>query len=250
VSGDAVASAADRRRQRQLSVDPSVILSSRPSVQPLRHRTQAAETASRGCFVRYWDSLTNLVQFDGQTYMAPEFGKWGSYLYDQQYLEQQGFESPPDTWDEVLEQGEQLASDDKAGFAFTWSDKSVFTFKQFLYQAGGQLFNDSNEPTFVEEGVEVLEFFDQLRERNIIPDGMSSLGEGGSVTTSSPVSTRRSNRGRRSAPARSANGKTVDSGAHDRRKGPSRAPRSKTRTGSASRRSPSERTLPRSSRGS
>jgi len=51
--GDVVASAADRRRQRQLSVDPSVILSSRPSVQPLRHRTQAAETASRGCFVRY-----------------------------------------------------------------------------------------------------------------------------------------------------------------------------------------------------
>jgi len=43
VSGDAVASAADRRRQRQLSVDPSVILSSRPSVQPLRHRTQAAK---------------------------------------------------------------------------------------------------------------------------------------------------------------------------------------------------------------
>jgi putative transposase len=33
--------------------EPSVILSSRPSVQPLRHRTQAAETASRGCFVRY-----------------------------------------------------------------------------------------------------------------------------------------------------------------------------------------------------
>jgi multiple sugar transport system substrate-binding protein len=128
---------------------------------------------------KFPDSLTNLVQFDGQTYMAPEFGKWGSYLYDQQYLEQQGFESPPDTWDEVLEQGEQLAGDGKAGFAFTWSDKSVFTFKQFLYQAGGQLFNDSNEPTFVEEGVEVLEFFDQLRERNIIPDGMSSLGEGG-----------------------------------------------------------------------
>jgi len=39
---------------------------------------------------KFPDSLTNLVQFDGQTYMAPEFGKWGSYLYDQQYLEQQG----------------------------------------------------------------------------------------------------------------------------------------------------------------
>jgi len=61
VSGDAVASAADRRRQRQLSVDPSVILSSRPSVQPLRHRTQAAETASRGCFVRYLSLGNTLV---------------------------------------------------------------------------------------------------------------------------------------------------------------------------------------------
>jgi len=45
---------------------------------------------------KFPDSLTNLVQFDGQTYMAPEFGKWGSYLYDQRYLEQQDFESPPD----------------------------------------------------------------------------------------------------------------------------------------------------------
>jgi len=62
-------------------------------------------------------------------------------------------ESPPDTWDEVLEQGETLASDDKAGFAFTWSDKSCSRDSQFRYQAGGQLFNDSNEPTFVEEGV-------------------------------------------------------------------------------------------------
>jgi len=171
---------------------------------------------------KFPDSLTNLVQFDGQTYMAPEFGKWGSYLYDQQYHEQQfscqtkttvvprdpvlrqmgqlpsrpavsrttGI--PDRTWDEVLEQGEQLASDDKAGFAFTWSDKSVFTFKQFLYQAGGQLFNDSNEPTFVEEGVEVLEFFDQLRERNIIiPDGMSSSSSNSQrniITTASRTS--------------------------------------------------------------
>ncbi|KOX94672.1 sugar ABC transporter substrate-binding protein [Haloarcula rubripromontorii] len=128
---------------------------------------------------KFPSSLTDLVQFDGQTYMAPEFGKWGSYLYDQQYLNEQGFDAPPDTWDEVLSQGEQLSQGDKSGFAFTWSGKSVFSFKQFLYQAGGQLFNDSYEPVFVEEGTEVLEFFNGLRERGIIPDGMSSLGEGG-----------------------------------------------------------------------
>ena len=128
---------------------------------------------------KFPDSLTELVQFDGQTYMAPEFGKWGSYLYDQQYLNDQGFDAPPDTWDEVLSQGEQLSQGDKSGFAFTWAGKSVFSFKQFLYQAGGQLFNDSYEPVFVEEGMDVLEFFNGLRERGITPDGMSSLGEGG-----------------------------------------------------------------------
>ncbi|WP_336337617.1 sugar ABC transporter substrate-binding protein [Haloarcula brevis] len=128
---------------------------------------------------KFPSSLTDLVQFDDQTYMAPEFGKWGSYLYDQQYLSEQGFDAPPDTWDEVLSQGEQLSQGDKSGFAFTWAGKSVFSFKQFLYQAGGQLFNDSYEPVFVEEGTEVLEFFNGLRERGIIPDGMSSLGEGG-----------------------------------------------------------------------
>ncbi|WP_310921540.1 sugar ABC transporter substrate-binding protein [Haloarcula saliterrae] len=128
---------------------------------------------------KFPDPLVDLVQFDDQTYMAPEFGKWGTYLYDQQYLEQQGFDSPPGTWDEVLSQGEQLSQGEKSGFAFTWADKSVFSFKQFLYQAGGQLFNDNNEPVFREEGVQALEFFSDLRERGIIPDGISSLGEGG-----------------------------------------------------------------------
>ena len=128
---------------------------------------------------KFPDNLSNLVTFDGKTYMAPEFGKWGTYLYDKQYLSEQGFDSPPDTWDEVLSMGEQLSGGDKSGFAFTWANKDVFSFKQFLYQAGGQLFNDSYEPTFVESGKKVLDFYTQLREGGIVPDGMSSLGEGG-----------------------------------------------------------------------
>jgi len=46
----------------------------------------------------------------------------------------------------------------------------VFTFKQ--RRAGAV--QRQQRTNVVEEGVEVL-FFDQLRERNIIPDGMSSL---------------------------------------------------------------------------
>jgi len=105
--------------------------------------------------VRYWDSriwFSSTVRRIWPRSSAND-------LYDQQYLATG--ESPV--------RGVTRATT-KAGFAFRGPISPVFTFKQFLYQAGGQLFNDSNEPTFVEEGVEVLEFFDQLRERNIIPE--------------------------------------------------------------------------------
>jgi len=127
---------------------------------------------------KFPDSLTDLVTFDGQVYMAPEFGKWGSFVYDEQYLSDQGVDSAPDTWDDLITVGEQLSSDGKATFSFTWDNKDVFTFKQFLYQAGGQLF-DGNEPAFADAGQDVLDFFTELREKGILPDGISSMGEGG-----------------------------------------------------------------------
>ncbi|MFB6078727.1 MAG: extracellular solute-binding protein [Halarchaeum sp.] len=126
----------------------------------------------------YPSNLRDLVTFDGSPYMAPQLGKWGTYLYDTQHFEKQGVSEPPSTWDEVVSKGKQLKTDDTAPFAFTWSDKAVFTFKQFLYQAGGQLF-DGNEPVFVEDGTTVLEFFERLRTNDLIPDGASSMGEGG-----------------------------------------------------------------------
>jgi multiple sugar transport system substrate-binding protein len=127
---------------------------------------------------KFPDSLANLVTFDGQVYMAPEFGKWGSFVYDEQYLSEQGIDAAPDTWDDLITVGEQLSSDGKATFSFTWDNKDVFTFKQFLYQAGGQLF-DGNEPAFADAGQDVLDFFTELREKGILPDGISSMGEGG-----------------------------------------------------------------------
>jgi multiple sugar transport system substrate-binding protein len=118
---------------------------------------------------KFPDNLVDLVTFDGQAYMAPEFGKWGTFLYDTELVE-----SPPDTWDDVL----SMNVDGVSEFGFTWANKDVFTFKQFLYQAGGQLF-DGNQPAFQDAGTEVLDFFSSLREQGKLPDGISSMGEGG-----------------------------------------------------------------------
>lgn len=127
---------------------------------------------------KFPDNLVDLVQFEGGTYMAPEFGKWGSYLYDAEYLSSQGYDSPPDTWDDVLQMAKDMDGE-KTPFAFTWDNKDVFSFKQFLYQAGGQLFDDNYKPTFMEQGVTVLQYFNDLREAGALPDGISSMGEGG-----------------------------------------------------------------------
>jgi len=51
--GDAVASAADRRRQRQLSVDPSVISLVETVSTTASTQNSGRRNSSRGCFVRY-----------------------------------------------------------------------------------------------------------------------------------------------------------------------------------------------------
>lgn len=128
---------------------------------------------------KYPENLRELVTFEGSTYMAPEFGKWGNYLYDAEYLEEQGVDSPPDTWDEVIDIGAELSSGDRSGFGFTWANKDVFMFKQFVYQAGGQLFNEESEPVFTDTGTQVFEeFITPLREEGILPSGISAMEEG------------------------------------------------------------------------
>ncbi|NEU55749.1 extracellular solute-binding protein [Halorussus sp. MSC15.2] len=129
---------------------------------------------------KFPDSLRSLVTFDGKTYMAPQLGKWGTYLYDKKVLSEAGYDAPPDTWDDVLNMGSDLGSGNRSAFGFTWANKDVFMFKQFLYQAGSELFDDSNNPSFVETGTKVFnDFLLPLREQGLIPDGTSSMGEGG-----------------------------------------------------------------------
>ena len=124
-------------------------------------------------------NLRELITFDGKTYMGPQLGKWGTYLYDQQALRKNGVQSPPQTWEEVISKGKKLNGGNQSGFGFTWANKDVFTFKQFLYQAGGQLFNGNNEPTFVGKGTTVFnDLLLPLRKQNVVTKDVATMGEG------------------------------------------------------------------------
>lgn len=129
-------------------------------------------------FSKFPANLRNLVTFDDQIYMAPQLGKWGTFLYDREYLADFGFESPPDTWDDVVSLAHTLEPGYRSAFAFPWGNKNVFSFKQFVYQAGGQLF-DGNEPAFVEPGIEVFDFLGRLREAGSFPGRIATMGQPG-----------------------------------------------------------------------
>lgn len=124
-------------------------------------------------------NIRKLVTFDGKVFHAPTYGKWGTFLYNKPYLSKHGFESPPGTWDEVISMGNELKSGSMTPFACCWDTRDIFLFKQLLYQAGGQLFDTNNKPTFVDKGIQVFnEFLLPLQRQGIFPKGITSMNEG------------------------------------------------------------------------
>lgn len=126
---------------------------------------------------KYPDKLRNLVTFDGDAYHVPTYGKWGSFLYDTEYLSENGFDSPPNSWGEILSMGRELDSENKDAFAMAFGSRDVFTFKELVYQTGNKLFNDNNEPAFVDPGTQVFnDLLMPLKNDGLFPTGISNMG--------------------------------------------------------------------------
>ena len=120
-------------------------------------------------------NLRKLVTFDGNVYLAPSYGKWGSFVYNKPYLSKHGLDTPPGTWEEVISMGKKLKSGSAIPFAVAWDTRAIFTFKSLLYQAGGQLFDENNQPTFVDKGTQVFdEYLLPLQKQGLFPRGMTS----------------------------------------------------------------------------
>src|SRR5690606_13083568 len=94
--------------------------------------------------------------------------------YRTDLLEEAGYTEPPQTWDELVEVAKALTKDvdgdgniDQWGFVSLGLPGQVFntyTFFDFLFQNGGQLFNEEGEPAFNSpEGVEALQFMVDLK---------------------------------------------------------------------------------------
>ena len=103
----------------------------------------------------------------------------GPLFYNKKLFEEAGIESPPETWDELIEAGQKLAKDtdgdgaiDQWGLAIAGGSIGDNIHRAFVLsqQQGGSLFNEQGEPTFASpENVRAFkQYVDLMAEHEIV----------------------------------------------------------------------------------
>lgn len=121
---------------------------------------------------------------DGEIWSVPYIAAPRTLVYLRDTFQMAGLdsESPPSTWDEIIDvvrkfmrkEGDKLA---RIGLQLTLTGTNVFeTWSPFLQQAGGRVATESLEPAFLsEEGIASLEFYRDL----VLMQELHVFGTGG-----------------------------------------------------------------------
>ncbi len=115
-----------------------------------------------------------LTDYNGHPYIMPYGLDVRLLYYRTDLLEEAGYTEPPQTWDELVEVAQALTKDldgdgniDQWGFVSLGLAGQVFntyTFFDFLFQKGGQIFDEDGNPVFNSpEGVEALQYMVDLK---------------------------------------------------------------------------------------
>lgn len=99
----------------------------------------------------YWPDLEDRffagslkdVFWKGEFFGVPWRGDIRPMIYRTDFLEEAGFDAPPQTWDEVIDMGQELTKRDEAGNVTQWgfalaASVPMQQFLQYLWQAGGE----------------------------------------------------------------------------------------------------------------
>jgi multiple sugar transport system substrate-binding protein len=123
-----------------------------------------------GIFPASWNGVTR----NGKVYGMPWLMDVKYFMYNKDMLQKAGFNEPPKTWEELVEQAKVLKSQGIAEFPIDWSwnQKEGVTcdFAVLLFGNGGAFVDDAGKPAFNnEKGVEVLNWMKQT-----IDDGLTN----------------------------------------------------------------------------
>jgi multiple sugar transport system substrate-binding protein len=110
-------------------------------------------------FPASWDITT----VDGKTYGMPWLLDEKYFYYNEDMLKQAGFDAPPKTWDEMMDQAKVIKEKGIAEFPVVWSwgqyEAAICDWVTLLYGNGGSLADANGKATFNNEiGVKTLDW--------------------------------------------------------------------------------------------
>ena len=119
-------------------------------------------------FPASWDITT----VGGKTYGMPWLLDQKYFYYNEDLLKQAGFDAPPGTWEELVEQSKAIKEQGFAEFPIVWSwgqyEAAICDWVTLLYGNGGSLVDDQGAPAFNNEvGVKTLEWMLQTIDEGI-----------------------------------------------------------------------------------
>lgn len=123
----------------------------------------------------------DLASYEGSQYAVPFAPDVSVLIYNKDIFEANGLdpESPPKTWDELLEAAKACTSDDCYGYIFCAADAGgmMFTFCPYIWNNGGSFTNEDGTESVLNgaEAVEALQFItDMVYEYQVTPESITS----------------------------------------------------------------------------
>ncbi len=132
--------------------------------------TRITPEMKSGIFPAAWNGVTR----NGKIYGMPWLMDVKYFMYNKDILAQAGFNEPPKTWEELVDQAKVIKQKGLAEFPITWSwnqkEGVVCDFTVLLFGNGGAFLDANGKPAFNnEKGVQALTWMKQT-----IDDGLSN----------------------------------------------------------------------------
>ncbi len=116
----------------------------------------------------------NVVTRDNKVYGMPWLLDTKYLYYNEKLLKQAGFDNPPKTWEELVEQAKAIKTKGIVDYPIVWSwaqqEAAICDFTALLYGNGGKFLDDKGQPAFNDaKGVATLQWMVQT-----IDDGLTN----------------------------------------------------------------------------
>jgi ABC-type glycerol-3-phosphate transport system substrate-binding protein len=135
----------------------------------------------------FTEGLKTAVEFEGTPYGAPHHTDVSAIIYNKDLFRSAGIGAPPDrledawSWDEFLDVARQLRdaqTGNRTAFGMNWQLAGAFRWLNWLYAAGGSLYNSDMTETTVDspEARQTLDMFKTWFDEDLCPDNTSLKG--------------------------------------------------------------------------